>query len=290
MCCAQLLKSSRVRLLPVETALKTPGGVGEYEAPEVAAVVEPGDGGDGGDDGGTSGGLIAGIVIAVVVAALVAAIAAVLCMRRRNNTKQADPASNPPPEGPPPPGYSSHPAYSSAHYASGHPGSVYVPGSYGYAPGPDSYGYAAPPASGKGGYNVATGAFGDTRAYGALPPQHPLNMHGPGVGPPDVDTVFTEDLTTNTLDGRTATSATSATSAARGRRSAAVSRGVTGDPGSPVGALPPNASLDDKLDRIHRQLDGMYAVGKPALGRFELLGSAHRRQGGAARLYNIPCM
>lgn len=41
------------------------------------------------------------------------------------------------------------------------------------------------------------------------------------------------------------------------------------------------ASIDTKIERLHKQLDGMYAVSKPLLGRYEVLSHSNRRQGGA---------
>eukprot|EP00892_Ulva_mutabilis_P002733 jgi/Ulvmu1/12460/UM009_0112.1 len=299
-----LLESDAVRLLPVEEALVTDGGIGTFIEPELQSSLSPGlnpvtgappgadvlygpDGSnlvatddpeatvtpDDGDDG-VSVGLVVGIVVPVVVVCAIVTLIAVLLSRKRKAA-----AAPPPPPGMPPPhgdpyapgpyGHGSfHPAYGSNYFTPGQ-----MPA--------DSYHDSGASAAtyGKSGYNVATGAFGDTRAYGALPPQHPANAR-PGVfSGPDPDTVWTEDLTTNTLDGRTATSATSSASGVRGRRGA-TTRGVTGDPGSPVGPMPANASVDDKLERIHKQLDGMHAVGKPVLGRFEVLSAQHRRQGG----------
>ena len=54
----------------------------------------------------------------------------------------------------------------------------------------------------------------------------------------------------------------------------------TRDPRDPVGPLPDDASIDVKIERLHKQLDGMHAVSKPLLGRYEVLSHSNRRQGG----------
>lgn len=300
----QLLNSSQVRLLPVAEALATEGGIGVYIEPELASTLSPelnpitgappgesvlygpdgsataaptagtpdaaADNGDG-DGDGVSAGLVVGIVFAAVVVCAVIGLVAVVISRRKSRAAQGGPPQHPDYTGPPPYGA----PYNGAAYNTGN---YFTPGTMPHGSYHDQGSHA--PVYGKSGYNVATGAFGDTRAYGALPSLHPVN--GPGVvaAPLDADTVWTEDLTMNTLEGRTATSVTSNGSGVRTRRGAA-SRGVTGDPGSPVGPLPPNASVDDKIERIHKQLDGMHSVGRPVLGRFEILSSHHRRQGGA---------
>jgi hypothetical protein len=58
------------------------------------------------------------------------------------------------------------------------------------------------------------------------------------------------------------------------------SRGGTRDPGEPVGPLPANASVEEQIERLHKQLDGMHAVKKPILGSYEVLSHSNRRQGG----------
>jgi hypothetical protein len=57
-------------------------------------------------------------------------------------------------------------------------------------------------------------------------------------------------------------------------------RSGTLDPVEPVGHLPDNASIEEKIERLHKQLDGMHAFKKPLLGIYEVLSHANRRQGG----------
>jgi hypothetical protein len=47
-----------------------------------------------------------------------------------------------------------------------------------------------------------------------------------------------------------------------------------------VGPLPANASVEEQIERLHKQLDGMHAVKKPILGSYEVLSHSNRRQGG----------
>lgn len=56
----------------------------------------------------------------------------------------------------------------------------------------------------------------------------------------------------------------------------------TRDPGDPVGPMPEGASVEEKIERLHKQLDGMHAVNKPLLSHYEVLSHSNRRQGGAA--------
>jgi hypothetical protein len=67
------------------------------------------------------------------------------------------------------------------------------------------------------------------------------------------------------------------------------SRGGTRDPGEPVGPLPANASVEEQIERLHKQLDGMHAVKKPLLGSYEVLSHSNRRQGGMLHTLRVSC-
>jgi hypothetical protein len=56
---------------------------------------------------------------------------------------------------------------------------------------------------------------------------------------------------------------------------------ASGELNIPVQPLPEGAGVEQRIARLHRQLDGMHAYQKPVMGRYAILGHAHRRQGGA---------
>ena len=50
---------------------------------------------------------------------------------------------------------------------------------------------------------------------------------------------------------------------------------------------PPDASIQDRISYLHRQLDGMHVAKKPIMGIYEVLPHSSRRQGGLISFTNL---